>query len=354
MQLSDRKKKILAAIVESYVESAEPVGSKTIAQTSGLGLSSATIRNEMAELTNLGYLEQPHTSAGRIPSALGYRIYVNSLMRRHKLSIEESEHINNSLRQRLQQLDDMISDIGKLASSLTNYPAYALAAATNSVTVRRFDFIFVEASSFIIVLTLSNNSTKSKLVPLPYKITEDELLKLSTAFNMHFTGVSDEDITPQLIASVEFACGDNRGLVSAIAAFVISSLGDANGRRAYIAGTSNILQLPEYQDIGKAQRLMSYLSDPGKLIGIPAPDDNDAGIKIMIGPENVADELKDSSVVVASCDLGEGTQGLFGVVGPTRMDYSKVAARLSFIANGLSRLLRGQDNALSPPEDHSE
>ena len=143
MELSDRKKLILKTIVENYIDTAEPVGSKVIAETCGLNVSSATIRNEMAELESMGYLEQPHTAAGRVPSPKGYRLYVNELMQRHKLSLEEAEVINRNLLQKMQQLDKIISEAGRLTSKLTSYPAYALATAAAQITISRFDLIYV-------------------------------------------------------------------------------------------------------------------------------------------------------------------------------------------------------------------
>ncbi|MBQ6428480.1 MAG: heat-inducible transcription repressor HrcA, partial [Oscillospiraceae bacterium] len=166
MSISDRKKKILAAVVDEYIRTAEPVGSKHLAESAGLGCSSATIRNELAELVALGYLEQPHTSAGRVPTPMGYRMYVNELMQQQKYSLEETEEINRRLNQKLQELDDTISSISRLASQLTDYPALALTAASPTM-IRRVDLIYVDANTFIIVLMLSSNTVKSKLVHLP-------------------------------------------------------------------------------------------------------------------------------------------------------------------------------------------
>ena len=158
--ISDRKKKILAAVVDEYIRTAEPVGSKAIAQTANLGCSPATIRNELAELVNMGYLEQPHTSAGRVPTPMGYRMYVNELMDRQKLSLEETEDINRRLNQKLQELDDTIDNVSRLASQLTDYPALAL-TTQSVVTIKRFDIIYVDANTFILVVMLSNNSVRN-------------------------------------------------------------------------------------------------------------------------------------------------------------------------------------------------
>ena len=342
MELTERKKKILAAVVDQYISTAEPVGSKFLAEDAGLGCSSATIRNELAELVNMGYLEQPHTSAGRVPTARGYRMYVNELMERQKMSMEESEALNDSLREKLSTLDNTISDISRLASQLTDYPALAL-VAKGPVTIKRFDIIYVDANTIIIVSMLDNNSVKNKLVHLPVSVDEGLVRRLSAMFNASFTGISQEEITPHLIDVTERAAGDTIGLTSVIAAFAIDILTQEASPNAFVAGENRLLHQPEYRDPDKAHRLMSYLSGGGYIL----PPGEDLGssseVRVLIGPENVAEELKDSSVIVASYDAGDGTKGLIGVVGPTRMDYSLIAAKLSFLADGLSRRLGSGD-----------
>ncbi|MCL2342775.1 MAG: heat-inducible transcriptional repressor HrcA [Firmicutes bacterium] len=337
MELSDRKKKILSAVIDSYVDTAEPVGSKAITQQSGLSLSSATIRSEMAELEAMGYLEQPHTSAGRVPTARGYRLYVNELMERQKLCAEETEALENSLRQKIQQLDKLVSEVGRLASQVTDYAVLSLAAPRPSAIIR-FDLIYIDANTFIIVSMQSNNSVKNKLVHLPFSVEEGMLRKLSAVFNAHFTGITEEQITPLLISSMERASGDTMGLVSIIAGFAIEILCETGTGEAYVTGASKLLRQPEYHDPDKAHKLIHFLSDSEQLLQLPAPEAG-GDIKVLIGPENVAEELKDSSVILVKYNLGENSQGLVGVVGPTRMDYSSVAARLSYIAAALSRLL---------------
>lgn len=342
MELGERKKKILRAVIDQYIQTAEPVGSKAIAGALGMSVSPATIRNEMAELESLGLLEQPHTSAGRIPTALGYRIYVNELMDEHKLSVRETSEINNALKARIQQLDKLIADAGRITSRLTSYPAYALAAAAGSVTITRYDLIYIDTNTFIIVLLLSNKTVKNKLVNLPFAVERDTLIKMTALFNAGFTNITEDKITPSLISSTERAGNDQLGLTAVIAAFSIEVLSEVKARETHFTGASNLLEYPEYRDVDKAARLMRYLSDENELARLPAPEDA-GGMKITIGPENLAEELRDSSVIVARYDAGDNLEGLIGVVGPTRMDYSKVAARLSYIAQGLSWLLSGGD-----------
>ena len=341
MEISERKKKILAAVVDEYIANAEPVGSKLIAEKAGLHVSSATIRNELAELTSLGYLEQPHTSAGRVPTAQGYRLYVNELMERRKLSIEETEEINRSLNVKVQQLDKMMQDVGRIAADMTNYPAVAMAALSPD-TIRRFDIIYVDANTFIIVALLGSNKVRNKLVHLPFSVEQAMIQKLSTVFNASFTGVTEDQITPVLISSTERAVGDTMGLVAAIAGFALEILSESRGAQGVLAGGAKLLQLPEFRDPDKAHHLMDYLSDTEHLADLSALGSGfGSDVKVLIGPENIAEELRDSSVILAKYDAGDGMQGVIGVVGPTRMDYAAVAAKLSYIADGLSKALSG-------------
>jgi heat-inducible transcriptional repressor len=346
MALSERKKRILAAVVDAYIDTAEPVGSKAIAENAGLGCSSATIRNELAELVAMGYLEQPHTSAGRVPTAKGYRLYVNELMDKQKLSIEESEDINRRLNQKLQELDDTISDVSRLASQLTNYPAMAL-TTREAVTIVRFDLIYVDANTFIIVVLLSDHTVRNKLVRLPISVDEKMIRKLATLFNANFTHIGEEAITPVLIGSTERSADDTMGITAVISSFALEVLSSSSAPAAFVSGENRLLNQPEFRDPDKAHRLMSYLSGGGRLLPAESGLFDSSEVRVLIGPENVAEELKDSSVVIASYDAGDNTRGLIGVVGPTRMDYSAVAAKLRFLADGLSRRLGAGE---APPE----
>lgn len=346
-EISERKKKILAAVIDEYIATAEPVGSKRIAEKAGLNVSSATIRNELAELTGLGYLEQPHTSAGRVPTAAGYRLYVNELMETRPLSVEEAAEIDRGLDLNARQPDEVVSGVGKLAADMTNYPALAVAGRASD-TVRRFDLLYVDANTFIIVALLASNKVKNKLVRMPFSVEQGMVTKLSTVFNANFCGITEAEITPALISAAERAAGDTMGLVAAIAGFAIEILTESGGAKAVVSGGSKLLQLPEFRDPDKAHSLMDFLSDADRLQSLPGLgfSGND-DVKVLIGPENVAEELKDSSVILAKYDAGDGMQGIIGVVGPTRMDYSRIAAKLSYIADGISRALaNSKDSAL--------
>ena len=186
LEISERKKRILRAVVEEYIETAEPVGSKTIQAKAQLDCSPATIRNELSDLCSKGYLEQPHTSAGRIPTAKGYRLYVNELMHQQKLSTEETGAINRALSSKMEELDKLMSDMGHVASQLTSYPALAISASAPA-TIRRFDLIYIDPNTFIIVLLLSNDTVKNKLIHLPFSFNQNTIQKLSAVFSAAFT-----------------------------------------------------------------------------------------------------------------------------------------------------------------------
>ena len=335
MELRERQKKILRAIVELYVQNAEPVGSKAVAQWAGLDVSPATVRNEMAELSELGYLEQPHTSAGRIPSPKGYRLYVNELMEDYKLSIQETERINEALHTKMRALDQVINEAGQVVAKLTQYPAFALTAAPERVSIKRFDLLAVDQFSFIAVVMTDTNVVRNKLFRMAVEVGEAQLQMLGTLLNTSFTDHSLEEL-PQVRDKVARHAGQEAyELIELVTGFAVEVLEELRARSIHTAGIANLLEHPEYQSLEKAQPLMSLLSD-AEFSPLPAPAGSDVGPSILIGPENVNETLKDSSVIMASYDLGDGMKGLIGVVGPTRMDYAKISARLSYVAKGLS------------------
>ncbi len=351
MELSDRKKKILRAVIESYVQNAEPVGSKAVAELAGLDVSSATIRNDMADLEEQGYLEQPHTSAGRIPSAKGYRLYVNELMEDYKLSIQETDRLNEALNLKMQALDRVIDEAGRVVSKLTQYPAFALAAGPEKMTIRRFDLLLVEEKAFIAVVMTDTNAVRNKLFRLEEAVTAAQLQMLSTLLNTSFTGLALAELGPQLERVSQHAGGESYQLIELAVTFAAEVLEDLGHRSVHTAGIAHLLDHPEYQSLDKAQPLMSFLSDE-ELSLLPIQQVEE-GASILIGPENVAEELKNSSVVMASYDLGDGMKGLIGVVGPTRMDYAKISARLNYFARGLSNLMGQRELPSAGPEDKS-
>ena len=350
MELSERKKQILRAVVENYIQTAEPVGSKAIMATAGLKVSSATIRNEMAELENLGLVEQPHTSAGRVPSPQGYRLYVNELMEEHRLSLQETQRINEALQSKIRQMDQVMSEAGKIISQFTKYPTFALTTGTNKAVINRYDLLMVEKNSFIAVLMTDSQVVKNKLFHLPGEISETQLQLLGTLLNTSFTGLTLEELSPELMRVAAHAAGEAYGLISLVVSFAMEMLEELESNVVHTAGIPNLLAHPEYQSLEKAEPLMNFLSEMGERGSLPVIQGEH--VKIVIGPENAADELKDSSVIMASYDIGGGMQGIIGVVGPTRMDYADLAARLSYFAEGLSRMFgKGE---IPPPAGDSD
>ncbi len=337
MELSERKQQILKAIVDLYIRSAEPVGSKTIAALPGMEFSSATIRNEMAELTSLGFLEQPHTSAGRIPSPAGYRFYIDRLMQDYRLSVDETLSINQAMELRMQEFDRAMSQIGKLVSKLTNLPAYALSAHTESVRVRRFEILPADRGSFILVVMTTDETVKNKLIKLPLSVTEQDLKLLSAVLNASLTELPPEQFTPEVLDRVTRSAGAAAGLVPIVVDFAVQVLEQCRRGEVYVTGQNRLLGQPEYQDLSKAQEILGAL-DEETISNLPAKLDPTSPVQILVGPENVAQELKDTSVVVTRFDIGDGMQGMIGVVGPQRMDYAQITARLSYFAEGLGRM----------------
>ena len=363
VELSERRKRILRTVVESYIATAEPIGSKALAEQAGLTCSSATIRNELAALEKLGLLEQPHTSSGRIPTASGYRFYVNELMEQHKLSMQETQTINSQLHLKMQELDRVIDQAGRMVSQLTNYPAFAMTDRREKATITRFDLLMVDQNSFIIVVMTNLNVVKNKLVKLPVDVNEPQLQLLNTLLNTSFVGKTAEELNPELMRMAEKAAGSAYGLISLVVSFAMEVLEDAGRSSVHTAGANRILEHSEYQDVDKAHELLSYLDHDAELAQLPGAM-GDSDTKILIGPENVSDALKDTSVVMASYDIGEGMRGVIGVVGPTRMDYAKVTARLNYFAESLSKMFgkgepeqlpgRKSAPALQPPKPDSD
>lgn len=336
MELTDRKKKVLRSVVDLYIRTAEPVGSKAITELPDMKFSSATIRNEMADLTAMGYLEQPHTSAGRIPSAAGYRLYVDELMMDYRLSIDETKSINNAIEEKMQQVDKIVEKVAKLVSQATNLPAISAASRSGGCCVKRYDLILAGSGSIIAVLMLQGEQVVNKLIKLPVNVTDSDLKLLSAVLNASMTDVPLEGFTPELMTKVMGAAGNAAALVPVIVDFVQETLKNQGSTNMAVYGQSRLLGLPEYQDVDKAQRLMASI-DEDALSNLPAVMQNANGTKVLVGPENVAEELKDTSVVMTKFDIGDGMQGMIGVVGPTRMDYAQITARLSYFAESLSK-----------------
>ncbi len=337
MELTERKKKVLRCIVDLYIRTAEPVGSKAIAELPDVSYSSATIRNEMADLTTMGYLEQPHTSAGRVPSAAGYRLYVDELMQDYRLSIDETKSINSAIEEKMERVDKIVERVAKLVSQATDLPAISVASRQTGATVKRFELILAGQGSVILVVMLTNEEVVNKLIKLPVNVTESDLKVLAAVLNATMTELEPEGFTPELLERILASAGAAASLVPVIVDFTADTLRRQSSANMAVAGQMRLLGQPEYRDVDKAQRVLTSL-DEETLAHLPAVMQNQNGTKVLVGPENVAQELRDTSVVMTKFDIGDGMQGMIGVVGPTRMDYAKVTARLSYFAESLSKL----------------
>ena len=338
MELTDRKKRVLRAIVETYINTAEPVGSKAIAQLAGLDVSAATIRNEMADLTEMGLLEQPHTSAGRVPSAAGYRLYVNELMGQHQLTLQETERINRALNLKMEELDRVIDQAGKVLSQISDYPVFSIAAGPERVTVKRYDLLMVEKGAFIVVVMTDTSVVKNKIIRVPGELSETQLQLLSAVLNSSFVGLELAEMLEALEKMEAHSAPGAFEMISLVVDFAMEILEEQSRKTVHTAGITHLLEHPEYHSLDKAKPLMTYLSEESEASKLPVALDGGRNMNILIGPENVNEALKDTSVVMASYDIGDNMRGVIGVVGPTRMDYAKVTARLSYFADSLTRM----------------
>ncbi len=351
MELTERKKKVLRSVVDLYIRTAEPVGSKAITELPDMNYSSATIRNEMADLTAMGYLEQPHTSAGRVPSAAGYRLYVDELMLDYRLSMDETHSINAAIEEKMQRVDRMVEKVARLVSQATDLPAISMASRYGGATAKRFDLIRAGEGSVILVMMLSTDEVVNKLIKLPVNVEESDLKILSALLNATMADLSAEEITPELLEKLMRSAGAAATLVPVIVEFTAETLRRQGSTNMAVAGQMRLLGQPEYRDVDKAQRLLTSL-DEEALSNLPAVMRNANGTQVLVGPENVASELKDTSVVMTKFDIGDGMQGMIGVVGPTRMDYAKVTARLSYFAESLSKMFaKPEQPTLPAPEE---
>ncbi len=353
MELTERKKKVLRSVVDLYIRTAEPVGSKAITEMPDMPYSSATIRNEMADLTAMGYLEQPHTSAGRVPSAVGYRLYVDELMADYRLSMDETRSISSAIEEKMQRVDKMVEKVAKLVSQATDLPAISVASRQAGTTVKRFELILAEQGSVILVVMLSDEQVVNKVIKLPVQLEEGDLRILSAVLNATMTNLAANEFTPDILERAMGSAGNAASLVPVIMEFTTDALQRHSSTNMAIAGQMRLLGQPEYRDVSKAQKVMSSL-DEDALANLPAVMQNQNGTQVLVGPENVAQELKDTSVVMTKFDIGDGMQGMIGVVGPTRMDYAKVTARLSYFAESLSKMFNKPEHKQLPQAAQSQ
>ncbi len=341
MELSERKLKILNAVISEYVQSAEPVSSKTIAEKSGLGLSSATIRNEFAELTEMGLIEQPHTSAGRVPSHLGYRVFVDNMVENYRLSINEQQKINSMLTSRITEAEALIAEMGKSISGITQMTTVAIPPRHIANIVKRFEFVQSDKYSFLLVIITGGGSIKNKIFRSTVPISHEVLDTIAEILNRRFTNMDVEQISLPLIMSVQNELRGYDFMLSPILTFIYDALGMVHNDAVYIEGQTNILDYPEFQTPDKLRDMFDVLQNNSGLKRLleQSCDLDDKGVRVVIGNENPQEKLQDTSMVISNYKVAGRNAGAIAVIGPTRMDYGKVAAQLEYITDALSRIL---------------
>lgn len=336
MQLSERKKQILKAIIGDYIRTAEPVGSKALTEGHALPFSSATIRNEMSELEEMGYLEKPHTSAGRIPSSQGYRLYVDELMEQPEDIADDTESLQSIMKSKVRELDYLIKEAGKLISSLTNYASVAITPSMTQISIRQFEIIAIDKMNFVIVVVTDSGSVKNKMVRTMTDVSKDEAELLTYVLNQTLTGLPLSHITAERFDIVQRAAGLT-ALLAPVAQYVAELIEELSDQKVYLEGANKLLRFPEYHDMRKAQTLLDYIEDDNRHL-LPATKKID-GIQFFIGSENGENPLSETSAIYAKYDIGKIGQGAIGIVGPTRMDYAKLSAQLSHFAKELNKLI---------------
>ncbi len=337
-ELSPRKKQILKAVVEAHIAAGEPVGSKFLVQSNLLSCSSATIRNEMAELEEMGYLEQPHTSAGRVPSELGYRFYVDSLLQHYAMTNKEIEEINSLLKVKMGELDKILEVASRVASNITNYTGIAVKPKQSLVKVLKYEIVAIDPRQFAIVMILSTGAIKTKKVKLQFDVDEFVFSRLSSALNLYLTGLCADEITLSSVMHLERELGDNHLLVNATVKAIYETMSDIDGGELHYSGLNHLLQYPEYSDVNKFGEIINTFEEKDQLLELMAANgEND--INVLIGSENSVNVMKDSAIVFKQIKKDGRTIGAIGVVGPRRMDYARVLATLNELSENISDII---------------
>ena len=325
--LDDRKMKILQTIIKTYLETGEPVGSRTISKCADLSLSSATIRNEMADLEDLGYIIQPHTSAGRIPSDKGYRWYVDTLIEEKEQEVTE---IKEQMLQKADKMDQLLKQAAKVLAANTNYATMISAPTYNRNKLKFIQLSQVDESQVIAVIVMEGNIIKNKIITVGEELGNETLLKLNMLLNTNLTGMSIEEINLGMIARLKEQAGIHSEVISDVLDAVANVI-QVDDLEIYTSGATNIFKYPELSDKQSAQEIISAFEEKQQLASIVSQtlsEEDNRGIQVYIGNETPVKNMKDCSVVTATYELGEGMQGTIGIVGPKRMDYEHVMKTL--------------------------
>jgi heat-inducible transcriptional repressor len=343
MELDERKVKILKAIVSNYLETGEPVGSRTISKFTDLNLSSATIRNEMSDLEDMGYICQPHTSAGRIPTDLGYRFYVDSLMEEKV----EAETEKGNLLERVDKMEKMLKQVAKVLAANTNYATLVTTPQYNN-TVKFIQLSKVDETTLIAVIMVDGNIVKNKLIKTNYELKNDEVLKFNILLNTFLQGAALEDINLELIQTMKQQAGEYAEILETIFQGIMEAIHEADDLKVYTSGATNMLKYPELVDSESAEKLLGTFEDIEdkedfvKYVEEVISKEN-SDIQIRIGNENDSDDLKNCSLVTATYKMPEGAKGTIGIIGPKRMDYKKVVTMLKNLTDELDDIFNNNE-----------
>lgn len=341
MQLDERKTKILQAIIRNYLETGEPVGSRTISKYTDLNLSSATIRNEMADLEEMGYILQPHTSAGRIPSDKGYRFYVDAMMAEKEREVVEMKEM---LVERQDKMETLLKQVAKLLAQNTQYATMISAPQMHRNKVKFIQLSRVDDNQILAVIVVEGNVIKNKILVVEDGLSDETLLKLNILLNTNLNGLSLDEINLGMIAALKQQAGIHSDIVSEVIDAVAEAIKADEDLEIYTSGTNNIFRYPELADQAKASELINTFEEKHQLHELVVDtlaDEGSTGIQVYIGNETPVQSMKDCSVVTATYELGDGMRGTIGIIGPKRMDYDKVVGTLRTLQSRLDELYKG-------------
>ncbi len=337
MNIGDRKQLILQAIIEDYINTAEPVGSRTISKKYLTAISPATIRNEMADLEEMGYIEQPHTSSGRIPSDKGYRVYVNQILAQQKIIEMHQEFIKTEFFDTLGEIDRLIKHASKLLSQLTSYTSIAMAPQMKSAMLKRIQLIKIDTTTLLIVLITNSGIAKNGVIRVTKDLSHDLVDKLTRIFNEVFEGLSVQDINDGMIKELMLRMNGYHDIAEQVLLEIIRTLQYTDKTEIYHDGAANMLNLPEFKDIDRAREFFNILEEKEMLFNLLNEAEND--VSVAIGSENKYEQLNDCSVITATYKINGKTIGSIGVVGPTRMDYTKVISIVDCVKGNMTEIL---------------
>lgn len=337
--MDDRKKKILHAIIRNYLETGEPVGSRTISKYTDLNLSSATIRNEMADLEELGYIVQPHTSAGRIPTDQGYRFYVDQLMAEKEREVEEMKEM---LLEKEGKMETLLKQVAKVLAANTNYATMITAPRCQKNKLKFIQLSKVDEQQLLAVIVVEGNVIKNTILQVEEGLDSETILKLNILLNTHLNGLSLEEINLGMIAALKSQAGIHSEIVSGVIDAVADAIKADEDLEIYTSGTNNIFKYPELADQQKASELINTFEEKQMLTELVQENfsNEDTKIQVYIGDETPVQTMKDCSVVTATYELEEGMRGTIGIIGPKRMDYDKVLGTLKSLMNQLDTLYK--------------